>query len=241
MTSLILGRMRSVADLAESLRSGMRVLLYGPVGSGKTAVLEEVARALRREGRPVGISASTRGIPDASMAMAAAYPALRASARGQGHFRRVLRDALLDQKPGALLLDHVVAPTSALKGFLRSLDGTGLGVAMAVDVENSRDHLAIRARHLAYIEQELPPLPGQAMSQILDDRLASAPLPHAIEDQDRRLLLAIAHGRPGWLEMMSRRLSSSSYWSQEGRLKLELLRVDVSAEVGGRYMHAAAE
>lgn len=241
MGSLVLGRRHSVEALIEMLSGGSRVLLYGPMGIGKTAILEEAARVLRRQGRPVAFSSFTRGIPDASAAMAAAYPALRASSQGLRHFRRLLPDALLDGKPGALLLDHVVAATSALKGFLRSLDGSGLGVVLAVDVENARDHQAIRARHFAHIEQELPPLPGRTMKRILEDVLSGASSSRVLGHEDRRRLLAIAHGRPGWLELSVRKLSCPTYWSQGDRLKLELLRTDVSAEVAARYLRLTLE
>jgi type IV secretory pathway ATPase VirB11/archaellum biosynthesis ATPase len=46
-------------EALQILKSGRSVFLTGPAGSGKTHVLKEYIRFLRKEKKPVGITAST--------------------------------------------------------------------------------------------------------------------------------------------------------------------------------------
>jgi ABC-type cobalamin/Fe3+-siderophores transport system ATPase subunit len=58
------GRRKVVKDLAGPLLAGRTVLLYGPKGSGKSALLEALARGMKRQRRPCGFSRRTRSLSD---------------------------------------------------------------------------------------------------------------------------------------------------------------------------------
>jgi energy-coupling factor transporter ATP-binding protein EcfA2 len=81
------GRRKVVTDLAEPLLAGRTVLLNGPMGSGKSALLEALARRMKKQRRPCGISRSTRSLSDITEALLSAYPAVP----GEGRTRRQMR------------------------------------------------------------------------------------------------------------------------------------------------------
>lgn len=222
----LLGRQRFVEALWESAREGHTVLLYGPVGVGKTAILDELRRRATREGVPCGLSPHTATLGNVTAALADAYPAVGArDTRTQRQIRSGLRLAVAD-RPGVLMLDHLVDAGTAVKGFLRSLRGSGLGVLLAGDVEHPRDKARLRSFGLAYREVEVPPLDGRHCAALLAEAAAAIP----VVELDRRELLRIAHGRPGWILALARRLADARYWCA-GRLRLELLRADVVVEL----------
>ncbi|HZS41775.1 MAG TPA: ATP-binding protein [Polyangia bacterium] len=217
----LLGRTTLIASLWERARDGQTVLLHGPVGSGKTAILDELRRRAARLDVPCGISPQTATLGDLTRALTQAYPVVDPTGRTQRRLRSGLRLAIA-ARPGVLLLDHVVAAGAAVKGFLRSLRGTGLGVVLAGDVEHPRDHARLRALGLAYREIAIPPLDGRYCARLLADGA------HALlVEGDRIALVRMAEGRPGWALAIARRLSDERYWSGD-RVRLELLRADVS-------------
>jgi hypothetical protein len=141
----------------------------------------------------------------------------------------------VESNPGVLLLDHLAGGGTALKGFLRSLQGTGLGVLLAADVEDQRDRARARALALAYREVEVPPLSQRHLRLLLDRGLADNHLPHRLADRDRKALLELAAGRPGWLHDMAQRLAAPHYWEGQ-KVLIELLRCDLSLEVMAHHL-----
>lgn len=232
--SELLGREQLLASLATAAEAGHTVLIHGPWGVGKSALLRALRCRWREEGRPCGLAADTRSLADVTQALCEAYPAVRTAGRSQRHIRSSLRMAV-EANPGLLLLDHIGSGGTAVKGFLRSLQGTGLGVLLAADVEDWRDKGKVRALGLAYREIEVSPLPPRHIRLLLDSRLASASLPHRLTDAHRSALLELAAGRPGWIFSMVQRLAEPRYWAGQGVL-LELLRCDISLEVMARHL-----
>jgi len=214
--SRLLGREKLVVQLEELLRGGSTVLLLGPLGIGKSAVLAAVAQRSRDHGRRCAFAPTTRHLSDVTAALAKAYPSVSDPALTQRRLRSRLRLAV-EAHPGTLVLDHVAAAGTAMKGFLRSLRGTGLGVLLAADVENDRDHSASRALHLSHREVVLPPLPRSAMTAVLRSHLAGAVLPHPLQDDDRNGLLQLARGNPGRLLSLAQLLTDERYW-RDGRV-----------------------
>jgi len=133
-----------------------------------------------------------------------------------------------------LLLDHLLDAGSALKGYLRSLRGTGLGVVIAADVEHPRDHARIRARGLSYREIALPPLLERHMRRLFDRRIKARRLPNPVSEPDRGALVQIAKGRPGWIVRLAVAASQPRYWRGD-RLLIDLLAIDVSIAVTQYY------
>jgi MoxR-like ATPase len=107
------GRRKVVKALAGPLLAGRTVLLYGPKGSGKSALLETLARGMKKQRRPCGFSRCTRSLSDITAALLSAYPAVRRQGRAQRQLRSDLVYAVV-ARPGALLLDHLAmwAPNS---------------------------------------------------------------------------------------------------------------------------------
>jgi len=230
------GRRKIVKDLADPLLAGRTVLLYGPMGSGKSALLKALAGRMKKQRRPCGFCRSTRSLSDITAALLAAYPAVPSEGRTQRQLRSDLVYAA-EARPGALLLDHLGGVGTQFKGYLRAMRGIGLGVILAADAEVARDHDQLRAMHLAYLEVEVPPLPSRCLHRILDEALAASPLPFALTETDRRALIRIARGRPGWVLRAGRILCDKHYW-RNGRVLLELLRAEIMTRITGQYLAA---
>ncbi len=229
------GRRQMMTALTEFMAAGRVVLLYGPIGSGKSALLEAVAGRMKKQRRPCGFCRTTRSLPDMTEALLAAYPASRREGRTRRQLRRDLARAV-EERPGALLLDHLSHVGTQFKGYLRALQGTGLGVLLAADAEVDRDHDRWRAMHLAYREFEVPPLRSRCLHRILDEVLDDASLPFALADIDRSALIRMAHGRPGWVIRAVRILGDTHYW-RDGRVQLELLRAEILTQIMGMYFY----
>lgn len=232
MGGTVLGR-DEILDTVEALAfSGETVLVYGPLGIGKTAILGQLAHRADHAGRPCAICPRTERLSDVTEALVRGY-ATRTGALTQRKRRSRVRLAI-EHNPGILLLDHLLEVGSAVKGYLRSLRGTGLGVLIAADVEQSRDHAHVRALGLAYRELALPPLHGRHLRRLLDFELRSGRLPYAVPESDREALIDVARGRPGWIVRLAAAASQMRYWRGD-RLLIELLATDVSMAVTSHY------
>ncbi len=233
----LLGRAALLDSLERQVAEGQTLLLHGPLGVGKTALLLELRRRALASGCPCGYARRTEHLSDVTQALLRAYPATSAQGR-QSHVRGLLRLAVERQR-GTLLLDGVRAAGTALKGYLRSLRGTGLGVALAADVEHARDHAGVRALRLAYLEVAVPPLGSRQMRALLERRLEAARLPRAPGVEDRALLLEIAAGRPGILSVLVQALEDPQSW-REGRIRGERLRTERAVAVARQYLTPSA-
>jgi hypothetical protein len=228
------GRKTIVDNLSALMLRGQIVLLYGPMGIGKTAILEAVQQAIEKESRPCGLSPQTRSLSDLTAALLRAYPDVGKEGRTQRQIRSALRLAIEDN-PGALLCDHLHDAGTQFKGYLHSLRWTtDLGVLFAADVDVSRDHERFRSMHLAYRELEVRPLPGRYMHRILADSLSGKSLPDSLTDTDRSALVRVAHGRPGWMPMMGDLLQRSDFWI-DGHVHVASMRISVMTEIAKRY------
>jgi energy-coupling factor transporter ATP-binding protein EcfA2 len=233
------GRRDVVGQLAELLLAGRTVLLYGPMGSGKSAILEALALTMKKQGRPCGFCPSARSLCNITEALLAVYPAVRCAGRTQRQLRSDLVYAV-EARPGALLLDHLGDVGTQFKGYLRAMRGTGLGVLLAADAEVARDHDQLRAMHLAYLEVEVPPLPSRCLHRILDETLLADPLPFTLADTDRSAIIRMVRGRPGWVIRAGRILGDIHYW-RDGRVMLESLRAEIMTRIAGMYFAANPE
>ena len=232
-SSGLLGRAALLESLERQLAEGLTILLHGPVGVGKTALLLDLRHRALASGCPCGYAPRTEHLSDVTQALLRAYHATGAQGR-QRHVRGLLRLAVERQR-GTLLLDGVRAAGTALKGFLRSLRGTGLGIVLAADAEHGRDHARVRALRLAYLEIAVPPLERTEMRLLLSRLLEDARLPQLPADEDRGLLLEIAAGRPGILTVLVQALRDSRYW-RDGRIRGERLRTESLVAVARRYL-----
>jgi energy-coupling factor transporter ATP-binding protein EcfA2 len=234
MASELLGRKVVLATLEALVLEGETLLLYGPIGIGKTTILEGLQRRIERRGFRCGLAPRTERLRDITEALQRAYPDAAGGARRQRTIRGSLRLAA-ERFRGVLLLDHLLEVGDAAAGFLHSLRGTGLGVLMAADVDHPRDHARVRARGLAYRELRLEPLPGRCLRSILDRQLTGRSLPGELTEKDRRALLRVARGRPGWIARLVAAAREPRYWGPGGLLH-EALRADVSVGIARQYV-----
>jgi energy-coupling factor transporter ATP-binding protein EcfA2 len=221
------------------LLAGRTVLLYGPMGSGKSTVLKALAQYMKKHHRPCGFSVCTRSLSDLTTALIGAYPKVRCEGRTQRQLRSDLVYAA-EERPGGLLLDHLGDVGTQFKGYLHALRGTGLGVVLSADAEFARDHSQLRAMHLAYLEMKIPPLPSRCLHRILDRTLAADPLPVPLEEADRSALIRMARGRPGWIVLSCRILADEHYWCN-GRVLREPIRAEIMTRIAAMYFVSSPE
>jgi len=225
-------RDRTLLEVEALLRAGNTVLVWGPWGIGKSTWLERIRERAISEGRPCGLSTRTTALRDVTVSLARAYSGVSRESRTQRQLRSALRMAL-ESRPGFLLLDDLREAGGAMRGFLRSLRGTGLGIAIAADVENPHELERVLRLRLAYYRIPVPPLRGEPLAALL-----SSAVQRAIDPSDRRALVRIAGGRPGWIRRMGERLRDPGYWRGD-RIRLEKLQADLTLDILERYLSCA--
>ncbi len=114
-----------------------------------------------------------------------------------------------------------------MRAYLRDLRGTGLGVVMAVDVENTRDHARLRGYRLSSFERAMPKASRRALAELLD----GIPL----TDKQREHVLDLADGRPGWAAWMAERLRRPENW-RAGQPAIGLVHGELVVDVAKRYL-----
>ncbi|MEP7311661.1 MAG: hypothetical protein ABI859_03710 [Pseudomonadota bacterium] len=210
-----------VADIALRLLRREHLTLWGPQGSGKTTVLNEVQQLLQDE--RCGFSASTVHLDDITCALERAY----GDVITQGLSRSAARGRLwlaADAEPGVLLLDQVSDVSIAMKSWLRRLRGGVAGVILAVDVNSPRERTKLRARRLGFSSVPMPRTAALAIARQLATHLAAAGVP-PLPLPARRTLVRAARGRPGWVVTCASLAGHSRYW-RDGQLKAHLLATD---------------
>ena len=230
----LLGREKLLVKLEDAVLRGDQVLLLGPLGIGKTSVLLDIARRMAARNVPCGLSSDTRSLGDVTAALSSAFSGSRPLPRTQRHLRSQLRLAI-EARLGVLLLDHVTTATAPMKGFLRSLRGKRLGVVLAADIENRRDHAAVREMHLTHVEIVVPPLARRLMTALLRDLLAGSAIPSVLIDDDRQRLLQFSRGSPGRLVMFADLLADARFW-RAGLVAMGSLNEAASELVLQRYL-----
>ena len=222
------GRRRLSRSLARRLESGEHILLWGPRGIGKTALLNEIMKEV--EPRRCALSATTDCLDDVTRVLESAY----ADVPTKGLARRMARARLwraADADPAVLLLDHVTRVPTAMKGWFRRLRGGVAGILLAVDVDSPRERERLRALRVGCAMVRAPAVPSRSLARQLDALLAPVagpPVPAPI----RRALTRAARGRPGWVVQCSALAADRRYWD-DGGLRVNLLIWDTEVRLRG--------
>jgi energy-coupling factor transporter ATP-binding protein EcfA2 len=208
-------------SLAEDMRRGRHVVLWGPRGSGKTTLLHAVLNELGDV--HCALSGSTRSLDDITRALERAYSQVAT----QGLNRRAARARLwraADAEPGCVLLDHVTRVPAAMKGWLRRLRGGLAGVMLAVDVDSPRERERLRALKIGSIALRMPPTSSATLSRLLHASWTQQSTA-TLSTPAQRALVRAARGRPGWLLQCVELGCDSRYWD-DGRLRMAALILD---------------
>ena len=137
-----------VCELAERLGRAEHIVVYGPSGIGKSTLFRELGARLTTIGIRWSMAPRAEGLKDVVLALESLYPDANGGRLLSPQRVRAQFCNIAETSRGALLLDHVASVGTALKGFIRSLRGTRLGFAFAVDI-SSKLSLAVRRRKLS--------------------------------------------------------------------------------------------
>jgi energy-coupling factor transporter ATP-binding protein EcfA2 len=217
----LLGREQDLARLDALVRCGSVVVLYGPIGVGKTTLLHALAGRARQRGAPCAIVPFASALADFTHALARAYPRV-ANEGTQRQLRARLRKAI-ESRPGVLLFDDLRRTGTAFKGAIRTVRGTGLGIVFAADVDHPRDHARLRALSLSHHEIELRPLHGNSMRALLHALLQRRPLASRVTPEHLRALAVATGGLPGRAVDFAEALVSPTAWAG-GAPRIDWLR-----------------
>ncbi len=223
------GDMRSFrAQLGARLRGGSHLILYGPRGAGKSALLREIADHCKATGIPCGLAPETSGLPDIVAALAEAYP----YADIEGLTKRATAVRLrwvADRSPGVLLLDHATMVTTAMLGYLRRLRGGIAGALLVVDVDSPNERDRMRSWQAGALSVRMPLVSGRRLNRVLSAATQARHLP-GIEPRMMRYIIRVARGRIGWVTECIRRLQMQDYWIDD-RLHLAALCMDTEIAI----------
>jgi len=223
-------RERFARELAQRLDRGEHLLLWGPRGSGKTAILRAVHRHVATA--RCAYSEQTDALDDVTRTLEQAY----AGVVTRGLTRRAVRARLwraADADPGVLLLDHVTAVHSGMKGFLRRLRGGVMGVILAVDVDSPRERERLRAMRVGCATVRMPPVAPRSLARQLAALLVPI-TPRQLTHDARRTLIRAARGRPGWIVQCAARVREDRYW-RNGCLQASLVAWDTEVLIRGVF------
>jgi replication-associated recombination protein RarA len=230
------GRKTIINYLVSLMLGRQAIMLYGPVGIGKTTILENVKQAIERLHRPWGFAEKTGSLSDITQALLMAYPGSSDKDTSQRQIRSALR-AEIEDNPGVLFLDHIHNPGTQFKGFLHSLIYAGMGILISADAEGPLNHALLRAMHIAWREIAVRPLPNRYMYRILENLLSGKVLPNPLKNSDCSALIKMAHGRPGWMLMISELLQKPEYWCN-GNVLLSKIRINVRIDIAAIYFES---
>jgi hypothetical protein len=140
----------------------------------------------------------------------------------------------VEARPGVLLFDNLGRTGTAFKGALKSVLGTGLGVVLAADVDQARDHDRLRALGLSHYEIELRPLHGNSMRTLLQALLQARALAGDVTSDHLRALVAATDGLPGRAVEFADQLVDPRAW-HAGSPRVEWLRTGSVIRAAERY------
>lgn len=209
---------RVLDALVRHVSVGDHVALFGPVGMGKTTLIEILRARLTGSGMAPRVAQHVGALADLSHVMGAE------PSGGSPSVRRARARTAAARASVVLLLDHVTTAGTATKAELRRLREASIGVVLAIDVDASRETEALRAARLAPHLLAAPSVSTLLLRALLMSMVAShARVPRG---DDVGFLAAAARGRPGWIVECVRLLAQPDYWTSAGVRRL-LLRGDV--------------
>jgi len=245
---IFLNRSAELERLRSLLQQRKSVLLSGPPGIGKSALLAGL-RPRHRDDDPTLLFSSGATDPAGwlrqvllELVCGPSPPALlrrlglsprpgrdevRAllARKSAGAVRTLLAEALGDSRY-AIVMDPLGFVSQAFYRVLRELERTGTPLVLVARSPHMED-IGYATKFAWPREQRLAlgPLPSAEMEQLLDRELAGWLRRPANEEAFRAHLLAYAAGNPGTLLELLAMVRAPAYWSGES-IKMHLLTVD---------------
>lgn len=211
------------ADLTERIARGEHWILYGPRGSGKSTLVEQLHARFLRANTPCAIAKTTSCLDDITRAMEAAYPQVSTQSVNRRTARYRLWSAA-DRRRCVLLFDHLTDVNTAMVGFLRRLRGGVAGVLYVVDVDVERERMRMRKRGRSLALSVRMPLASPVqLRQLLHSKCEACGI--SVEPDAERQLVHTAQGRPGWIVLCTTLMADQRYW-HDGHLYPTLLCTD---------------
>jgi energy-coupling factor transporter ATP-binding protein EcfA2 len=201
---------RFESELLMRLRRREHLVLYGPQGSGKSALLARLHARIAQTGTPCALSSRTSSLGDITRALERAYPHVDTAAKT----RRAARARLVlaaDDYEGVLLLGCVWRVNNQMLGLLRRLRGGIAGVLLAMDVDVERDRQRLPGRHLGMSWLPMPLATARQLRKLFRAYCANYEIPGITADQEGQIVRA-ARGRPGWIVQCACLIAQSRYW-----------------------------
>lgn len=220
-------------SLQARLLRGEHLMLLGPRGSGKSAVLQELYARLRRSGAPCAYCPVTKSLNHITCALESAYPGVDTGEITRRAARVRLWNAA-DRRMGVLLLDEFCGVSTAMVAFLRRLHGKIAGVLSAVDVDDERERRAVRPWRYGAMSVRVPLATKTQLSKLLLAREAELGLSE-FDPPARARFVAAARGRPGWIIECTELARMPRYWCERGLL-VSVLCIDTEAAVRYRSL-----
>jgi len=194
------GRAREIREITDALTAGTNIVLVGPYGIGRSALVRQVAQSMRSRLRFVfaDFSGTPGEASDALVAALAPLRAGRATSSPPGHKLRRFRIARMEhgRKPTVVVMEDIARFTDPMARFIRFLElRTGFRyVAIAERSMPPESLTALRARLSPSILIRLGPL-SQPASTILLRRYGER---HNLgwTDDEVRMAAACTVGRP---------------------------------------------
>lgn len=220
-------------SLQVRLLRGEHLMLLGPRGSGKSAVLQDLYARLRRAGVPCAHCAVTESLDHITCALERAYPGVATGKITRKTARMRLWNAA-DRRPCVLLLDEFCGVSTAMVAVLRRLHGKIAGVLSAVDVDGERERRAVRPWRYGALSVRIPLASTVQLRKLLLAREAELGLSGFDASAQARFVSA-ARGRLGWIIECTALARLPRYWCEHGPL-VSVLCTDTEAAVRYRSL-----
>lgn len=237
----LIGRDTQLARVVAAIREHQPLLLLGPHGSGKSALIDVACSSLSPAEVPVRVSHPANQhdflVKLAAALLQASHRGIRRSLGGASmaverqtsvHLRGVLWQ-VLKEEPRSVIIEDIVTASAPLYRFLQPLyHADGMSV---IGVATSRENLGFLSRLFwdPRGQIELKPLTDTQARSLAGVAAAHFGTPAEVEEAElREQILEAAGGIPGRIIEMYRMASDARYY-KAGYVKLGLIQIDLAA------------